>query len=153
MQVTYQKGGLLIGETFISLEDITENCLKAKIESEDYMLVTMTWFSSRGFDGIEESIVIRPEDWRLLANAMHGKTINFGEIAGKHSDVYGTLDADEITITDGTNVICDFLKKYPTGRHYNYSFLDIFMEQIKYDDDYSREDIVKIEYIINNQLK
>ena len=41
-------------------------------------------------------------DSEAVAKAI-GKTVNFGEVLGKHSEIYGTLEADEITLKSDAN--------------------------------------------------
>jgi len=40
-----------------------------------------------------------------------GNDVHFGEILGKHSDVYGTVEANEIKKLDVSSGVCDVLEK------------------------------------------
>lgn len=49
-----------------------------------------------------------------------GKHIYFGEVLGKHSEIYGDLDADEIVDTGApSGVIAWFEEFFPEGFGYN----------------------------------
>jgi hypothetical protein len=62
-------------------------------ESNVRILVAFEWDCRRG--GVVEGLfVTTPEK---LAAAI-GKQIYFGEILGKHSDVYGTLEIKDVTV-------------------------------------------------------
>ena len=72
-----------------------------------------------------------------------GMEAYFGEIAGKHSEIYGTVEEDEIKITDDA---VEFLATYPRGRCYDHSFIDAFyntLEGAYYKDDNMLFDILE----------
>ena len=98
-QITYKKDGILIDENFISLSEITEKCNLEKIKEEKLLLLKMEWKGWRGFDeGILEKIVLPLEKIETIKKHILGKIIYFGEIAGKHSDVYNSLDENDIEV-------------------------------------------------------
>jgi hypothetical protein len=47
----------------------------------------------------------------------------FGEIAGKHSEVYGDIEESEVCIDTQTEKVIEFLELHPSGHDYNHSFL------------------------------
>lgn len=125
--ITYKKDGILIDDEFISLSEITKKCNLAKVKEEKLVLLKMEWKGWRGFDeGILEKIVLPMEKIETIKKFILGKTIYFGEIAGKHSDVYNTLDDNDIQIIKTPKTIQDFLSKNPSGHEFNHSFLYTF---------------------------
>ena len=145
-EITYKKDGIIVNEKFISLNEITEKCNLEKLKDEKLVLLKMEWKGWRGFyEGICEKIVLQKEKIEIIKKHILGKTIYFGEIAGKHSDVYNTLDDNDIEIIEDSNIIVEFLKLNPSGHEYNHSFLYTFHDSVMdgiYDD--VTEDDVKI---------
>ena len=142
-QITYKKDGILIDENFISLSEITEKCNLEKVKEEKLLLLKMEWKGWRGFDeGILEKIVLPLEKIEIIKKHILGKTIYFGEIAGKHSDVYNSLDENDIEVIDDPKVIQQFLSSNPSGHEYNHSFLYTFCDYASDGgyDDISEED-------------
>lgn len=138
-QITYKKDGILIDENFISLFEITEKCNLEKIKEDKLLLLKMEWKGWRGFDeGILEKIVLPIENIEIIKKHILGKKIYFGEIAGKHSNVYNTLDENDIEVIDDYKIIQQFLSSNPNGHQYNYSFLHTFYD---YASDGGYEDI------------
>ena len=122
--ITYKKDGILIDDNFISLHEIKVNCLKKKIEEEELLLLKLEWKGWRGFsEGIKEQIVLSMDKIETIKKYLLGKTINFGEINGKHSEIYNTLDDNDIEIDSDINNILHFLLSKPNGHEYNHSFL------------------------------
>jgi hypothetical protein len=128
MEIEYKKDGIIIGGNFIKLSDIVDSCNFAKIKENNLVLLQMEWPSRRGFDGIEENIVLPAEKIEIIKKYIVGRDIFFGEIAGKHSDIYGTIEEDEFAVIFDPESIALFLKENPSGRSYNYSFLDTFCD-------------------------
>lgn len=125
-QITYQKDGIVVNGQLIELSVITDNCNIAKIKEDKIVILKMEWPSSRGFEGIVELIACSTEQAEVIKKHIVGKHIDFGEIAGKHSEVCGTLEASEVeTITD-ISEIQDFLKQYPNGHEYDHSFIETY---------------------------
>lgn len=142
-QITYKKDGILIDETFISLSEITERCNLEKVKGDKLFLLKMEWKGWRGFDeGILERIVLPIEKIETIKKIILGKEIYFGEIAGKHSDVYNTLDEDDIEVIEDQKAILEFLSANPSGHEYNHSFLHTFNDYANDGgyDDVSKED-------------
>ena len=87
----------------------------------------MEWKGWRGFDeGIVERILLPIENIEAIKKYILGRTINFGEIAGKHSEVYNSLDENDITIIEDISEIEDFLRHNPSQHDCNHSFLNTF---------------------------
>ena len=136
MKITYKKDGILIDENFISLSEITEKCNLEKVKEEKLLLLKIEWKGWRGFDeGILEKIVLPLEKIETIK-------IYFGEIAGKHSDVYNSLDENDIEIIEDPKVIQQFLSSNPSRHEYNHSFLYTFSDYASDGgyDDISEED-------------
>jgi hypothetical protein len=130
MEIIYKKNGILVDKNFISLSEIIEKCNIEKLKEDNLLLLIMEWRGWRGFDeGILEKIVLPIEKIDFIKKHILGKTIYFGEIAGKHSDVRNTLDENDIEIIDDPKIILDFLSSNPSGHEYNHSFLNNFIDR------------------------
>lgn len=137
--INYTKDGVSVNSEFINLSEIIKKCNAAKIKEENLLLLKMEWKGWRGFDeGIKERILLPIEKIETIKKYILGKEIYFGEIAGKHSEVYNTLDENDILIITDKKEISKFLKDFPSGHEYNYSFLHTFSD---YASDGGYEDI------------
>lgn len=137
MDITYTKDGVNFGDKFISLQDIRANINKVKIDEGNLALLTMSLNGYRGFDGVIEQIVLPLDKIERMMEIMDNKYISFGEIAGKHSEVYLTFDEDNYDISTDENQIKEFLNSNSNGHTYNHSFLDKFHDMASdgaYDD-------------------
>lgn len=133
----FTESGLQVGGRFLPLGEIIRNCLTRRVINNKLVLVAIEWKSHRGFDGLTEKFVLSRSQWETLRFQMIGETVYFGEIAGKHSDIHGTIDEDEITVDDSASGVVRFLQNNPTGREYVHSFIDRFYERVSegsYDD-------------------
>lgn len=126
--IEYTKDGVKFGDEFIKLDDIIKNVNKVKIKNDSLVLLTMKWDGRRGFDGIEETITISKNNVNRFKEIICGRHINFGEIAGKHSEIYGTLDKDDITVSTNKKNINEFLVNNPSGHYCDHSFIDKFLD-------------------------
>ena len=137
-QIIYKKDGVLINENFISLSEIIQKCNLEKIKEENLLLLKIEWKGWRGFrEGILEKIVLPLEKIEIIKKCILGKTIYFREIAGKHSEIYNSVDENDIEIIDKPELIQQFLLSNPSGHEYNHSFLYKFSDGISdglYDD-------------------
>lgn len=120
---TITSNGIKIGDEEISLESITKKVQELRAAESDLALLTITWPGNRAWDGAKEQIVLKRADAEELKSGITDIEVNFGEIAGKHSEIYGTLEASEMIITSGNSVV-EFLELCPSGHNYNHSFLD-----------------------------
>lgn len=127
-EIVFKKDGVLVGDIFIKTTDIITNCNLSKIKEDKLFLLKMEWRSRRGFDGITEKIVLTDEKINIIKKHIIGKEIYFGEIAGKHSKIYGTLDDNELEITKDVDTINAFLASNPSGHEYIHSFIYTFIE-------------------------
>lgn len=126
--VEYTKEGIIVDGELLSLPSITKRCLMTKIKEEGLQLLSMRWPGGRGRDEIIENIVLPKDNISKILWYITDSHISFGEIAGKHSDVYGTLEPEHITVVTDIDAICVFLLHTPEGWDYNHSFLKTFYE-------------------------
>tara|TARA_Y100000310_G_C20613082_1_gene779078 strand:+ start:1060 stop:1527 length:468 start_codon:yes stop_codon:yes gene_type:complete len=124
MNVKFTENGINIDGEFFSLRDINTKCLTEKVKSNNLTLLAIGWEDSRGFDGVEESIVLPFEKINKIISLISGKQCYFGEIAGKHSEVYGDIDDEDIVVYTEVDKVVEFLEENPTGWEYNHSFLE-----------------------------
>lgn len=145
-KIVYNKNGITVDGEFTSLSDIIFKCNNTKVKEDKLLLLKMEWKGWRGFDeGIKEEIILPIEKIEIIKKYILGKEIYFGEIAGKHSEIYNTLDENDIEIISDVDVITTFLYRYPSCHEYNHSFLHTFHDQANdgvYDD--ISEDDIKI---------
>ena len=93
-------------------------------------LYRFCWPQRRGGD-VEGLFV---EDSDVVENAI-GSDVYFGEICGKHSDVYGTLDEEDLTVIsedqEKVNWLVDILGRSISG----YNPFDYIEEQDELDEE------------------
>ncbi len=78
-------------------------------------LYKMIWDAGR-MGCLTGVFVADPKD---VAEAI-GKEIYFGEVLGKHSEIYGPLGADEVKALDvPAEFVMEFAKHFPEGVGYN----------------------------------
>jgi len=142
MSIKYNKDGIEINGEFLSLKTITEKCNNIAIKEKDLVLFIMCW-DGRGGD-VTERRVLPIENALKLQEILLGREVYFGEIWGKHSEVFGDICKDTFEIDRDKKNVKKFLAKYPNGVNYNYSFIDTFtnniMERIDDDPDSLEED-------------
>lgn len=143
----FTKEGVVIEGNLITLAEITKNCLIAKVKDEKLLLLKMKW--PRRDKAIKECITLTSEKIEIIKKIMFGKTIYFGEIDGKHSDVFNVFDESDIEIVEDVPTIVDFLTAHPSGHEYNHSFLITFRDYAGDGgyDDVSEDDIKEFETI------
>lgn len=147
--VTYKKDGIELEDgTFLLLSTIIENCNSVKTKESDLVIINFYWL--RRQSDIFESRVFPRENAERIMEMMLGKQIYFGEIEGKHSEVCGTLDEDEVTITDDKAKVTEFISMNPEGWNYNHSFIDVFHDHMENDesDEFMEEFSKLVEYVI-----
>ncbi len=76
----------------------------------DHVLVTITFSYGRVSD-FDDSFIIERNEWKALKAEMMGRSIHFGEIAGKHSDVSLDLDTHHIKETKSMKEIVQFFNR------------------------------------------
>lgn len=98
---------------------ITENTIHVKIE----------WLNSNVRPYMCEEFLVDKNDWEILRPKIVGSTLNFGEIYGKHSEVYDEIFNEEVTECNDIKFIKKFNRKYPYGTCINeHSFLENILE-------------------------
>jgi len=142
MNIKYKKDGIEINGEFLSLKTITEKCNDIAIKEKDLVLFTMCW-EGRGGD-VTERRALPIENVLKLQEILLGRRVDFGEIWGKHSEVYGDICKDTFEIDQDKKNVKIFLTKYPNGVDYNHSFIDAvtnnIMEMLDEDPDSLAED-------------
>lgn len=111
------------------------------------LLITLEWKGGRGFDGIMEQFIIDKDHWLSIKPILLGNEIYFGEIAGKHSEVFGDLKESEITESLDLKEILDFQQEYGLHNNPKHSFLktlsswfkDSLYEYNKESDEYNKK--------------
>lgn len=131
----YLENGIEVDGKFYSLKEITENCNKQKIKKSKMVLLTMEW-DRRGGNAYEQ-LLLPKKDALKLKSLMLGKEIYFGEIWGKHSEVYGEMEEYDFTISEKEDEISNFLLNHPNGSDSNHSFIDALIDE--YHDNGGRE--------------
>jgi len=131
MEIVYKTDGIELDGLYLSLEEIKEKCNNAKIEEDDLVILEISkWLDSRGFDGVTESKVYPRKTAYQIKELLLDREIYFGEIAGKHSEVYGTMEDDDFEIIEDKNQVKELLKSH-NGWDYNHSFLETFFETLE----------------------
>lgn len=69
-----------------------------------------------GRQGSLEGVFV--EDSENIKNVI-GKEVYFGEVLGKHSEVYGTLEAKDFTLLTEDKIAVDIVGQYGLGSGYN----------------------------------
>ena len=126
--IKYLSNGIEVNGEFISKEILIKEIENIKVKERDLVVVRISWSGGRGFDGCYENIVLPRELAKEYVDNFTDKRVYFGEIAGKHSEICGVVEEDEIDITDDA---VEFLAKYPSGRDYDYSFVDAFYNELE----------------------
>lgn len=135
----FKEDGIVANGEFFSLQTITRKCLTEKVKTFNLNLLVIEWESSRGFDGAKESIVMPLEEINKVISLINGKQCYFGEIAGKHSEIYGDVDDKDFKLYTEVDEVVAFLESNPTRREYNHSFLDT-MRFFNDESGYSKDD-------------
>ena len=141
--IKYLSNGIEVNGEFISKETLVKEIESIKVKEKDLVVVRISWSGNRNFDGCYENIVLSRELAKEYVDNFTDREAYFGEIAGKYSEIYGTVDEDEISITDDA---VEFLAKYPSGGDYDHSFNSAFYNNLEgqdYDDD-EKEEIDKL---------
>ena len=141
--IKYLSNGIEVNGEFISKETLVKEIESIKVKERDLVVVRISWSGNRNFDGCYENIVLPRELANEYVDNFTGREAYFGEIAGKHSEIYGTVDEDEISITEDA---VEFLEQCPSGVYYDHSFSSAFYNSLEgqdYDDD-EKEEIDKL---------
>jgi hypothetical protein len=144
VKIEYVKEGIIVEGTLILLEDIINKVNQIRVSENQLCLLELEWEGNRNFDGIYEIRVMTKANASKFIEEMEGYEVYFGEIAGKHSDIYGTLNKEDLNIIEDVEKEKEFLKKHPSGTDYNFSFIDMICDQLpeeaeNKEDDYGNE--------------
>jgi len=156
MTVKYKKDGIELSDgTFITLETIIEKCNNLKIKESDLVILQLNWDGRGG--SVFEQIALPKENALQVKDLLLGQKVYFGEIWGKHSEVYGTIDESTFEIIEDSKKVKEFLKEFPGGWDYDHSFIETFIEGVEEafdneeDTDVTKEDIELLESLIRNR--
>ena len=138
--IKYLSNGIEVNGEFISKETLVKEIESIKVKERDLVVVRISWSGDRNFDGCYENIVLPRELAKEYVDNFTGREAYFGEIAGKHSEIYGTVDEDEISITEDA---VEFLEQCPSGVYYDHSFSSAFYNSLE-GQDYDDEEIDKL---------
>jgi hypothetical protein len=137
MSIKYQSNGIEVEGEFIFLSTIISECNKIKTEELNLAILRIFWQGSRNSPEIEERIVLPRKNIDRIIEIIIDKDINFGEIHGKHSEIYGTIDSGDISIIEDKEEVQSFLASFQSGHSYDHSFLYQFSSDVEggvYDD-------------------
>lgn len=129
MKINYKKDGIEINGEFISIGSITEKCNNVKLKEDNLVLFTMCW-NGRGGD-VTERRALPLENALKLKEILLGREVYFGEIWGRHSEVYGDMSEDTFEIEKDKKKVKSFLNSNPNGVDYNHSFIARFTDHIE----------------------
>ena len=126
--IKYLSNGIEVNGEFISKETLVKEIESIKVKEKDLVVVRISWSGNRNFDGCYENIVLPRELAKEYVDNFTGKRAYFGEIAGKHSEICGTVEKDEISITEDA---VEFLEQCPSGVYYDHSFSSAFYRELE----------------------
>lgn len=149
-KMNYKKDGIELEDgTFLPLSEMIEKCNAIKLIEDKLVLLEMGWEGRSG--SIFEQIVLPSENVLRLKELLLDKEIYFGEIWGKHSEVYGTINENTFKIITDEDKIKSFLSSFPSGHDYDHSFIYTFIEkceiQLEEYDESERDDYVSQDFI------
>jgi hypothetical protein len=146
--ITYLENGISVDGEFISIGEINEKVNLVKIKAQKLAVVHIEWDGGRGFDGCKESITLPKANAEKLIDLITGKYCYFGEIAGKHSEVYGDIDKDDITLITDEKSVNEWVSK--NSMHtYDHSFIYTIEQGIEQEGDDIDEVMKQIHKLIN----
>lgn len=131
----YLETGIEVDGTFYPLSEIIEKCNSVKVESLDLVLLKIEW-DGRGGEVYDHKVYPRKTALRVK-ELLTDKEVYFGEIWGKHSEVYGYVTERDFTLVEDKKTVQKFLDLHPLGSDNNYSFLE-YLEN-HYEDNGGRE--------------
>lgn len=127
-QIEYLENGININGEFISLVEITKNVNLSKMKNENLVVLLISWPETRGCDEITEQIALSKKDAERVKSIIVGKEAYFGEIAGKHSEIYGEIEESEVAIQDNEVAVTSFLRENPSRHECNHSFINAIIQ-------------------------
>lgn len=126
MIIEYKKDGIIIEGVFLLLSDIVEECNNINLEENNLVLLQMEWDGRGG--NVSERRVLPLNNALRIKEILLDKYVYFGEIWGKHSEVYGDMSEDTFKIITEEVKVKEFLKEYPGGVDFDHSFIYSFVE-------------------------
>jgi len=149
LEITYKKDGIELDGAFLSLAIIIEKCNDIKLKEDKLVLLEMGWDGRGG--SIFERRALPLENVLKIKEILLDKEVYFGEIWGKHSEVYGNMREDTFEIVKDKKKIKDFLREYPQGFDFDHSFIHTFIEnneENEMQEDITQELLDKIKKLI-----
>lgn len=131
----YLENGIEVEGVFYKLEDVIKNCNDLKIKKEDTIILKIEW-SGRGGE-VYEHLSLPKKTATKVKKLLLGKEVYFGEIWGKHSEVYGGIEEGDFKVITDKEKVQEFLTSYPNGSDYNHSFINTLIDN--YSDNGGRE--------------
>jgi len=139
MKIEFKKDGIVVGGEFVALSVINTMCNKASVEEDNLVLMKMGW-SGRSGDVLEQRVLPLEKALRLK-ELLLGRQVYFGEIWGKHSEVYGDMCESTFTIVEDKLKVSDFLAKFPGGVDYDHSFVHTYLERLEEKLEYGSDEL------------
>ena len=121
--IKYLSNGIEVDGNFISKETLVKEIESVRVKEKDLVVVRICWSGNRNFDSCYENRVLSRDLAKEYVEEFTGREAYFGEIAGKHSKIYGVVDGDGIEITEDA---VEFLASCPSGVDYDHSFRNAF---------------------------
>jgi hypothetical protein len=150
MKIEYKKDGIKVGDAFLLLSDIVEECNNIKLKEDNLVLLQMSWKGRGG--SVDERRILPLNNALRIKEILLDKEVYFGEIRGKHSEVCGDMTEDTFEIIIDENRIKHFLKEYPQGIDYDHSFIYAFIEwneEQEMQEDVSQEQLDELQSLLN----
>jgi hypothetical protein len=129
MKIEYKKDGIIVGDELLLLSDIIEECNNIKIKENKLVLLEIGWDGRGG--SVFEQIALPKESALRVKDILLNQEVYFGEIWGKHSEVYGEVSEGDFKIVVDKKKIKKFLEEYPSGHDYDHSFIYTFIERFE----------------------
>jgi hypothetical protein len=127
MEVKYKKDGIEVNGEFLELAVIIEKCNDVKLKEDKLVLLEMGWDGRGG--SVFERRALPLNNALRVKEILLDREVYFGEIWGKHSEVYGSMCENTFEIVKDKKKIKDFLREYPNGVDYDHSFIETFIER------------------------
>ena len=142
-KITYTEQGMMIDGKLYGIDTINLKVNQKRIKNQKLAILTIEWEGyRRGFEGICERLVAPLDTLKEIYDLMMGQQVYFGEIAGKHSEVYFTVEKEHITIDTSPTEVTAFLKEFPNGHDYDHSALQtVYYDYSEEDGDYEAHEI------------
>ena len=126
--IKYLSNGIEVDGNFISKDTLVREIENVRVKEKDLVVVRIYWSGNRNFDGCYENRVLSRELAKEYVDNFAGREAYFGEIAGKHSEIYGVVERDDVEISEDA---VEFLFNFPSGVDYDHSFSDAFYNSLE----------------------